>query len=64
MNATKKLGNDNCILINTDELQAQLGCGRCSAVKLGMQAKARVEIGRRVLWNRQKVAEYAYKISI
>ena len=64
MNATKKLDHDNRILINTDELQAQLGCGRGSAVKLGMQAKARVEIGRRVLWNRQKVAEYAYKISI
>lgn len=64
MNATKKSDKTEVILIDTNELQTQLGCGRCSAVKLGMQAKARVEIGRRVLWNRQKIAEYTYQISV
>ena len=63
MNATKKSNRTDRILIDTTELQEQLGCGRGSAVKLGMEAEARVEIGRRVLWNRQKIAEYTYKIS-
>lgn len=51
------------ILINTTELQALLSCGRASAVKLGMEAQARVEVGKRVLWNLQKVQQYLLQCS-
>lgn len=46
------------ILLNTPELQSLLSCGQHSAVAIGKNAKARVEIGKRVLWNRQKIEEY------
>ena len=46
------------ILVDTKQLQAVLSCGRASAVKLGMEAGARVEVGKRVLWNLQKVQQY------
>jgi hypothetical protein len=52
------------ILINTEELQSLLSCGRVSAVKIGDCAKARVGIGKRVLWNKDKVKKYVDKISI
>lgn len=52
------------ILISTKELQALLSCGRSSAVKIGMEAKARVEIGKRVLWNQQKIQQHISQLSI
>lgn len=52
------------LLINTQELQALLSCGRLSAVKIGTSAGARVDIGKRVLWNRVKVERYLEAVSI
>lgn len=52
------------ILINTWELQALLGCGHASAVKIGTEAEARVEIGKRVFWNREKIQKYLFSISV
>lgn len=46
------------ILINTKELQIMLSCGRFSAVKVGEDARARIEVGKRVLWNRKKIEKY------
>lgn len=43
------------ILLNTQELQILLSCGRFSAVKIGQDAEARIEVGKRVLWNRKKI---------
>jgi hypothetical protein len=51
------------ILINTVELQSMLSCGRSSAVKIGNCARAKVEIGRRVFWNKEKIIKYVDKIS-
>ena len=52
------------ILLDTLELQALLSCGYQSAVKLGTDARARVSVGKRVLWNRKKVEKYLADISI
>lgn len=52
------------ILIDTNELQSLLSCGRYSAVKIGMDAEARVEVGRRVLWNRKKIEKYVNDITV
>ena len=47
----------------TPELASMLGCGEMTAVKIGTEAKARIKIGRRVLWNIAKVQEYLNTLS-
>lgn len=65
MNATTKyeVELDKRFLITTKELQALLSCGYASAVRIGCQASAKVTIGRRVLWNREKIRRYVFDIS-
>lgn len=46
------------ILISTADLQELLSCGRSTTIKIGTEAEARVQIGKRVLWNREKVQKY------
>lgn len=46
------------ILVDTEELKALLSCGRTSAIKMGAAAGARVDVGRRVLWNTDKIRKY------
>lgn len=61
MNATKKLTlppDRQRITVTTEELQAMLSCGRKTAVDIGELAEARVQIGKRVLWNVEKVKAY------
>lgn len=48
------------IAVNTKELQAMLGCGRKTAVDIGEQAGAKIQIGRRVLWNPIVVKEQVW----
>lgn len=63
---TKKFENGESqekIAVTTEELQAMLSCGRYSAVQIGEAAEARIQIGKRVLWNVQKVREYINHIS-
>lgn len=55
--------NPNAVTVDTLGLQAILGCGRQTAVKIGEQANAKVTIGHRVLWNREKVQRYIAEIS-
>lgn len=49
-------------LVDTLELQILLCCGRVSAVKIGETAGARVQLGRRVLWNVSKIQKYLDEI--
>ena len=49
--------------IDTKALQEMLSCGRPAAIKAGTAAGARVQIGRRVLWNVEKVEQYIDSIS-
>lgn len=46
------------ILVSTDDLRKLLSCGRVTAVKIGTDAGAKIQVGKRVLWNRKKVQEY------
>lgn len=49
----------NCrILISTADLQEFLSCGRSTTIKIGTEAGAKVQIGKRVLWNREKIQKY------
>lgn len=45
-------------LMDTEELRAYTNLGRNNAMKLGEEIGAKVQIGRRVLWDRCKVDEY------
>lgn len=66
MRATKKdVGLKSCekIAVDTPELQLILGCGRRTAVEIGSLAEARVQIGKRLLWNVSKVQKYLDSIA-
>lgn len=51
------------LAITTERLQGVLDCGRPTAVEIGTLAKARIEVGRRVLWNVSKVQKYLDSIA-
>lgn len=55
---TSTVGVEAKILVSTDELRGLLGCGRATAVRIGMEAGARIQVGKRVLWKRKRVQEY------
>lgn len=54
---------DNPILINTNGLKALTQSGRENAVRIGILAGARVQIGKSVRWNVEKVRRYINAIS-
>lgn len=51
------------ITLNTTELMDVLSCGRATAVHIGQLAEARIQIGKRVLWNTKKIQSYINSIS-
>lgn len=64
MNATKtRETGGNKILVDTLGLQEMLCAGRPSAVRIGTEAGARVQSGRRVFWNVKKVQQYLDTVS-
>lgn len=52
-----------CVTVTTQGLQDSLGSGRATAVAIGTAAGARIQVGRRVLWNLAKVQDYLDMIS-
>lgn len=46
------------ILVNCEDLQAMLSCGRKTATTIGKNANAECRVGRRVLWNVRKITNY------
>ena len=64
MNATRKLESTaEKRTVDTAGLQAMLSSERKTAVEIGIAAGARIQVGRRVLWNVNKVQEYLDCIS-
>ena len=55
-NETPKSGQK--ITVDTTELKALLSCGRTTAEQIGTAAGARIQLGRRVLWNLSKIQQY------
>ncbi len=53
-----QLDVNNRILISTMDLRELLSCGASTATKIGTEAGAKVQIGKRVLWNRAKIQKY------
>lgn len=63
MNATRRVNISGKQVVDTAELQSLLSCGRKTAVEIGDHAGAKIKIGRRVLWNVNKVQQYLDNIS-
>lgn len=63
MKKTMRTDNNGRLAVDTKELQSMLCCGRDTAVKIGTEAKARLQFGKRVLWNVEKVQEYLNHVS-
>ncbi len=58
MNETKKRESEYKITVTAEELAGMLSCGTATARKIGEDAGARVQIGRRVLYSVKKVEKY------
>lgn len=49
--------------VDTPTLQKMLSAGRPTALKIGQAAGARIQVGKKVLWNVRKVEVYLDKIA-
>lgn len=58
MNKTNFSKVDNSLLVDTETLKSLVSAGRKTAIEIGNAAGARVQIGRNVRWNREKVRKY------
>ena len=58
----KTLNRDNDkgknLTVNAETLAGMLDCGRATAVKIGTDAGARIQIGRRALYNVSIIERY------
>lgn len=66
MNRTRNRNEDGTLkqlACGTDALSGAMGCGKETAIKIATAAGARIQIGRRVLWNISKVQKYLDEIS-
>lgn len=54
----KRTENENRIAVDIQELQSLLSLGRNSAAKIGVEAGAAFSIGKRRLYNVEKVRAY------
>lgn len=48
----------NCILVDLKGLMKLLSCGRVAAERVGKESSAIVRVGRRKLYNLEKIKEY------
>lgn len=60
MKATKKgiPETGQKLTVDTIELKTLLSCGRTTAEQIGIAAGAKVQFGKRILWNLSKVQKY------
>lgn len=58
MNKTLEHKSENVLTVDANGLAGMLKCGRATATKIGNEAGARIQIGRRVLYKVSKVEEY------
>lgn len=57
-NKNENLSPEKKLAVDTKELQEMLGCGRHTACEMGMRANARIQLGKRVLWNVARIKKY------
>lgn len=50
-------------LMDTNELRAYTSLGRNMATKLGIEAGAKIKMGKRVLWDKVKIDQYLNELT-
>lgn len=63
MNKTKDRETDRLLSVDVEKLAAMLSCGQATAKKIGEEARARIVIGRRVLYSVSKIQKYIEKMA-
>lgn len=63
MNKTKERRTTYALTVDIEGLSAMLSCGHATAKKIGDQAKARIVIGRRVLYSVSRIEKYLETLS-
>lgn len=58
MNKTLDRKSENVLTVDTETLAGMLNCGRATAVQIGNDAGARIQIGKRVLYKVSLVEAY------
>ena len=58
MNKTLMRDNKEFLTVSAETLAGMLNCGRATAVKIGTDAGAKIQIGRRVLYKVSVIDEY------
>lgn len=48
----------NALCIDTKQLQQSLNSGYQTAIEIGNAANARIQVGKRVLWNKERIRRY------
>lgn len=58
MNKTIERKSEKVLTVDAETLAGMLNCGRATAAKIGNDAGARIQIGRRVLYKVSRVERY------
>lgn len=56
--ANRSTKDTEFITVSTDRLAELLDCGKSTARNIGEKAGAKIKIGRRTLWNIEKIKAY------
>lgn len=66
MKATRKFEDSrltNRMALSATDLMQMLSCGRATAEKIGEAAGARIKVGRRVLYNAERIRDYLERVA-
>lgn len=63
MKKTLDRDSNKFLTVNADTLAGMLNCGRATAVKIGMDAGAKIQIGRRTLYKVSVIERYLDSIT-
>lgn len=63
MKKTLNRGGKELLTVNAETLAGMLDCGRATAVKIGTDAGAKIQIGRRTLYKVSIVNKYLDSLS-
>lgn len=63
MRKTLNRYNEKFLTVNADTLAGMLNCGRATAVKIGTDAGAKIQIGRRTLYKVSIIERYLDSLS-
>lgn len=58
MNKKIERKTENVLTTDSNGLAGMLGCGLATAIKIGNEAGARIQMGKRVLYKVSKVEDY------